>query len=75
MSNSKLNLHISWKDVVKHLIRIVAAIGAIIAFNRYFPQHLIPKDTVFKILIYMLIYILVSLIIECFFTKGGEKKQ
>ncbi len=73
MSKSKLNLHISWKDVLKHLVRIVAAVGAILAFHRYFPQHLIPKDTVFKILVYMLIYILVSLIVDSFF-KGGMKK-
>ena len=75
MSNSKLNLHISWRDVVKHLVRIVAAVAAIIAFNTYFPKHLIPKDTVFKILIYMLIYILVSLIVDSFFNKGDKKRR
>ncbi len=74
MSKSKLNLNISWLDVLKHLVRIVAAVFAVLAFNRYFPQHLIPKDTVFKILIYMLIYILVSLIVDSFF-KGGKKKK
>lgn len=73
MSKSKLNINISWKDVLKHLVRIVAAVGAIIAFNKYFPQHLIPKDMVFKILVYMCIYILVSLIVDSFF-KGGKKK-
>ena len=73
MSKSKLNLHFSWKDVLKHLARIVAAVAAILAFNKYFPQHLIPKDMVFKILVYMCIYILVSLIVDSIF-KGGNKK-
>ena len=75
MSKSKLNLNISWQDVVKHLVRIVAAVVAVIAFNRYFPQHLIPKDTVFKILIYMCIYILVSLIVDSIFLKLSKKKK
>lgn len=74
MSKSKLNINISWQDVVKHLVRIVAAVVAVIAFNRYFPQHLIPKDTVFKILIYMCIYILVSLIVDSIFLKISKKK-
>ena len=75
MSKSKLNINISWQDVVKHLVRIVAAVVAVIAFNRYFPQHLIPKDTVFKILIYMCIYILVSLIVDSIFMKLSKKKK
>jgi len=75
MSKSKLNINISWQDVVKHLVRIVAAVVAVIAFNRYFPQHLIPKDTVFKILIYMCIYILVSLIVDSIFLKLSKKKK
>ena len=75
MSKSKLNLNISWQDVVKHLVRIVAAVIAVIAFNKYFPQHLIPKDTVFKILVYMCIYILVSLIVDCFFKGKKDKKR
>ena len=75
MSKSKLNLNITWKDVVKHLIRIAAAIVAILDFNKYFPQHLIPKDMVFKILVYMLIYILVSLIVDSIFMKINNKKR
>ena len=73
MSKSKLNLNISWQDVVKHLVRIVVAVVAVLAFRHYFP-HLVPKGNIFKILVYMLIYILVSLIVDSFF-KGGKKKK
>ena len=71
MSKLNLNLNFSWFDVLKHVIRIVAAVGAILAFRRFFPQNLLPKDFVFTIAVYMLIYVLVSLVVEALF-KGKK---
>ena len=75
MSKSKLNLNITWHDVAKHLTRIVVAVAAVLAYNHYFPPHLIPKGNIFKILVYMLIYILVSLIVDNFFKGKKDKKR
>lgn len=73
MKKLNINFHISWLEVVKHILRIVFAIMAIFAFNKYFPQHLIPKDFIFRTGVYICIYVLVSLIIESVFKKFEKK--
>ena len=73
MSKFNLNINATWKDVLRHLLRIVLAVIAILAFRHYFPENLLPKYIVFKIAVYMLIYILVSLIVDSVF-KGGKRK-
>jgi len=73
MKKLNINFHISWLEVVKHILRIVFAIAAVLAFNKYFPQHLIPKDFIFKTAVYICIYVLVSLIIESVFKKIEKK--
>lgn len=74
MSKFNLNINATWKDVLRHLLRIVFAVIAILAFRHYFPENLLPKYIVFKIAVYMLIYILVSLIVDSFFVGGKKKK-
>ncbi len=73
MSKFNINIKATWKDVVRHLLRILFSVIAILAFKHYFPENLLPKYMVFKIVLYMLIYILVSLIVDSFFKKDGKK--
>jgi len=72
---SKLNFNISGRDVLKHSIIIVLSILSVLAFNRFFPEHYIPKDFVFKTLVYMLIYVLIGLIVESVFRKFPPKSK
>ena len=73
MGKLNINFHISWFEVLKHFLRIVLAVLAVIAFNKYFPQHLIPKDFLFKTAIYVCLYVLVSIILEMIFKKFEKK--
>jgi ABC-type xylose transport system permease subunit len=64
-----LNFHITWLEVIKHILRIVFAVLAVWAFNKYFPQNILPKDFIFKTAVYACIYVLVSLVLEVIFKK------
>ena len=61
---------ISGVDVLKHVARIVVLL---FLFKQFFPMHLLPKDFLFQTAIYMLLYVLGSLIIEPFFKKLKDK--
>ncbi|MCQ2251446.1 MAG: hypothetical protein MJZ66_10090 [Bacteroidales bacterium] len=73
MSKFHLNLKVSKRDVLKHSIIIVLAVGAVILFNTFFPEQYIPKDFIFRTMVYMLIYILIALVVESIFRKFPPK--
>jgi hypothetical protein len=64
---------ISGVDVLKHVARIVVWLVLLFLFKQFFPMHLLPKDFLFQTAIYMLLYVLGSLIIEPFFKKLKDK--
>lgn len=73
MGKFNINFNFSWIDFLKHVLRIVLTILVIIAFNKYFPQNILPKDFIFKTAVYACFYVLVSLILEIIFKKFERK--
>ncbi len=56
---------LTFKDFIKHVLRIVFSIGAIMILRQYW----IPKDFLITIFVYMGVYIFISLIIESIFNN------
>ena len=70
---SKINIKITGREFLMGAIKIALAVGAVLAFNKWFPSEYIPKDFIFKAAVYMLIYILVALVVESVFKKFPPK--
>ncbi|MBR6177428.1 MAG: hypothetical protein IKQ70_06045 [Bacteroidales bacterium] len=66
----KVNFNFTFKDILRHLLRIGLTIPAILGVWQFYK----PKDFILSTLLCMLVYIFVSIIVESVF-KSFDKKS
>lgn len=59
----KVNLNFTWRDILRHLLRIGLSIVAVLGVWQFYK----PKDFVLSTVLCMCIYVFVSMIVESVF--------